>query len=83
MSNTPDCHSLNLRLDAIESRVRSIEEGHIGQGYVCVLCKARRPQNWFIYEVDRESFWLRPCCAMCARENVARGPFKQRQIACR
>jgi len=40
-------------------------------GYKCKACATVRPANWFIYEIDSDSDGecLRPCCAMCAREN--------------
>ena len=60
------------RLDNLEMRVLMLEGK---PGYICQLCLQKRPPNWFVYEIERDGKWLRPCCAVCARENKSRGPY--------
>lgn len=66
--NCPNCRTENCP--------NAEKEKNIG-GYVCRLCGIARPKSWYIYEAKKGSEWLTPCCANCAREAHARGPFAQ------
>jgi len=63
---------LSTRLESIESRLMKLEGS---SGYTCAFCGNQKPPNWYVYEIEKEGKWVRPCCAICARENKSRGPY--------
>lgn len=68
--------SLEQRVADLEAFVASLT----GVGYICKNCGMKRPNDWFIYEIEKDGDWFTPCCASCAREHKSRGPYKQSNI---
>lgn len=51
--------------------------GNINAGYFCVKCQIQRPCDWYVYEINIDGKFIKPCCGVCAREKGvnSRGPF--------
>lgn len=64
------CAELNKRVASLEAKIATKESG-----YTCIVCGAIRPHDWFVYEIERDGQWFRPCCGQCAKQLKSRGPF--------
>ncbi len=70
---THDLDEVIQRVESLEHRVAVLEGG----GFTCAACHKIKPEGYFRYEIKRDSKWLMPCCAECARVSgvESRGPF--------